>query len=285
MDKFYVISNLNRDPRKEHAKRLADYLIKRGKSCGYCSVNRFYGSDVTELEVLNQIPEDTECAIILGGDGTIIQVAGQLAKKGIPLIGVNLGNLGFLAEIDKDAIYPAIDKILAGDFYLEDRMMLEGAPIIGGKTEEAILSLNDVVLARSSVMRVINYDIFINDRLLTTVNGDGVIVSTPTGSTGYSMSAGGPIVEPDSMVMLITPVSDHKLNSRPIVLSPDDTITIKIASAGRGEEKLVKASFDGGITYDMDINDGVIIKKADVVTKVIKISKESFLDTLARKFT
>jgi len=285
MDRFYIISNSNRDPNEEHAKRLTDYLEKRGKSCGFCSINRFVGENDTEVEILKKIPDDTQCAIILGGDGTIIQVAGFLAKKQIPLIGVNLGHLGFLAEIDKEAIYPAIDKLIADDFYLEDRMMISGTSIISGRQGEETLCLNDVVLTRNGPMRVTNYDIFVNDRLLTTVSGDGVVISTPTGSTGYSMSAGGPIVEPDSMVMLITPVSDHKLNSRPIVLSPDDVITVKIASAGRDGEKLVQASFDGGITLDMDINDGVVIRKADVSTKVIKISKESFLDTLARKFS
>lgn len=285
MDKFYCLSNSQRDPNGEHARRLADYLIKRGKSCEVCSLNRFTGITDTEAKTLECIPEDIECAIVLGGDGTIIQVAGALAKKKIPLIGVNLGRLGFLAEIDKDAIYPAIDKLLDNDFYLEERMMLKGVPMIAGKKGEEILCLNDVVLTRNGAMRVINYDIYVNDRLLTTVIGDGVVVSTPTGSTGYSMSAGGPIVEPDSMVILITPISDHKLNSRPIVLSPDDTITIKIASAGREDEKLVQASFDGGITYDMDINDGVIIERAKELAKVIKISKESFLDTLARKFS
>ena len=285
MDRFYIISNLSRDPKQEHAIRLSDYLIKRGKQCGYCVVDRFTGAIDTQIQALEEIPGDTECAIILGGDGTFIQVAGYLAKKQIPMIGVNLGHLGFLAEIDKEAMYPAIDKLIDNDFYMEERMMITGLPIVSGKKGEELLSLNDVTLTRNGVMRVINYDIFVNDRLLTTVSGDGVIVSTPTGSTGYSMSAGGPIVEPDAMVMLVTPISDHKLNSRPIVLSPNDVVTIKIASAGREEEKLVQASFDGGITLDMDINDGVIIKKADVCTKVIKISKESFLDTLARKFS
>ena len=285
MNNFYVISNINRDPEQEHAKRLADYLEKRGKTCGYCSINRFSGTDNSELKILSGIPEDTECAVILGGDGTIIQVAGELSRRNIPLIGVNLGHLGFLAEIDKDAIYPSIDKLIAGDFYLEKRMMLTGAPIVDGVKHEELLALNDIVLTRSGSIRVINYDIYVNDRHLTTVSGDGIVISTPTGSTGYSMSAGGPIVEPDSHVILITPVSDHKLNSRPIVLSPDDVITIKIASTGNANGKVVSTCFDGGITYGMDINDGVVIKRAQEITRVIKISKESFLDTLARKFS
>lgn len=285
MDKFYVISNIDRDPDGQAAKAANDYLISKGKSCGYGSIARMaLGRDIDDT-ALAKIPDDTQCAIIMGGDGTIIQAASYLAKKQIPIIGVNLGRLGFLAEIDKDSVYPALDRLMADDFFLEERMMLSGVCKIGEDSSNETLAINDIVFTRSRAMRLLNYDIYVNGRLLTTVSGDGVIVSTPTGSTGYSMSAGGPVVEPDSMVILITPISDHKLNSRPIVLSPDDEIVIKVCESSYMEENPAQVSFDGGVIFNMSVGDEVKIRRAKEITRVIKISKESFLNIISRKFS
>ena len=285
MDRFYVISNIDRDPNGQAARAACDYLISKGKSCGYGSIDRMELNETSDAFTLSKVPEDTQCVIIMGGDGTIIQAAVYLAKKQIPIIGVNLGRLGFLAEIDKDSVYPALDRIIQGDYFLEERMMLSGTCISLNRESSETLAINDIVFTRSKAMRLLNYEIFVNGRLLTTVSGDGVIVSTPTGSTGYSMSAGGPIVEPDSMVILITPISDHKLNSRPIVLSPDDEIVIKVAESSFMEENPAQVSFDGGVTFNMSVGDEVKIKRAKEITRVIKISKESFLDIISRKFS
>lgn len=285
MDRFFVISNVNRDPGMEKAQLVVNYLNDNGKVCNSCSLKRFSGVDEIESKVLDEIADDTQCAIVLGGDGTIIQVAGELAQKGIPLIGINLGKLGFLAEIDQDEIFPTLDKLMRDDCSVEDRMMLEGTPVINGTRGKSSLALNDIVITRSGPMRAIDYDIYVNDKHLTTITGDGIVVSTPTGSTGYSMSAGGPIVEPEAMVILITPISAHKLNSRPIVLEPDDIVTVRVKSESYDERKMVQASFDGGITYDMDKDDCVIIKRAQEITRVVRISAETFIDVLSRKLS
>lgn len=285
MNKFYIISNIDRDPGQEKASVIHNYLLAKGKSSDLCSLRRFSIGDEDANAPLNEIGEDVECAIVLGGDGTIIQVASEMAKKKIPVIGINLGRLGFLAEIDFEDVFLMLDKLIEDDFYLENRMMLEGTTVINDEVMPMNLALNDIVITRAGMMRVVDYDIYVNDKLLTTINGDGIVVSTPTGSTGYSMSAGGPIVEPDAMVILLTPISAHNLSSRPVVLSPDDVVKIKVVSDKYEDSAVANVSFDGGQMYEMNKDDFIYINKANVVTKVLKISKESFLDVLSRKLS
>ena len=285
MNRFHVISNTYRDPNQEKANSIAQYLIARGKLCGISSLERAAVPEEYEAKLLSEMTGDVECALVLGGDGTIIQVAGVLAKKNIPLIGINLGNLGYLAEIELDKVYLALDKLINNEYSLQRRMMLEGLPIINGEEGKSSLALNDIVLTRFGSMRAIEYDIFVNDKLLTTIVGDGIVIATPTGSTGYSMSAGGPIVEPETHVILLTPISAHKLNSRPIVLKPDDIVTVKVKSESFDGNKFVQASFDGGLVYELDKDDAVTIRCASQVTSVIRISAETFIDVLSRKLS
>lgn len=285
MDKFYIIANLDKDPQLEMAKRVANYLSNKGCSCEYVGITRRYGDNSSQDEVISNVPEGTQAAIVLGGDGTIIQVASALAKLQLPLIGINLGNLGYLAEVDKDNIEPVLDRLMADDFNIEDRMMLRGVVTIDGKEVNTSRALNEIVIARTGALRVIKYEIYVNDRLLSTYYADGIIVSTPTGSTGYNMSAGGPIVEPDARVILITPISAHTLNSRSIVLSPDDHLKIVIAPSRNNSPHHTQICFDGGMWFEVNPGDCVEIEQAQRKTRVIKMSKESFLDTLARKIS
>lgn len=285
MDKFYIIANLDKDPKLEVAKSVANYLSKKGCSCEYVGITRRYGDNSAQDEAISNVPEGTQAAIVLGGDGTIIQVASTLAKLELPLIGINLGNLGYLAEVDKDNIEPVLDRLIADDFHIEDRMMLRGKVTIAGKEVNTSRALNEVVISRVGALRVINYEIYVNDKLLSTYAADGIIVSTPTGSTGYNMSAGGPIVEPDARVILITPIAAHTLNSRSIVLSPDDRLKIAIAPSRNNSPQKTQVCFDGGAWFEANPGDFVEIEQAQRKTRVIKMSKESFLDTLARKIS
>lgn len=285
MKNFFVISNIDRDPGQKKAMEICTYIKEQGGECGVLSMKRIGSGCEDVSEELSQIPENVECAIVLGGDGTIIQAAPEMARRNIPVIGINLGRLGFLAEIEYDDMIMALDKLIRDDYFLESRMMLEGTANVGGREVSGNMALNDIVITRTGAMRVVDYDVYVNDKLLTTINGDGVVISTPTGSTGYSMSAGGPIVEPGAMVILLTPISAHNLSSRPVVLSPDDEIKIQVVSSRYDDASFVRASFDGGKSFDMDKNDYIKISKAMVETKVLKISKESFLDVLSRKLS
>ena len=283
MKNFYIISNSYRDPDCEKAKEIADYIIKKGCKCEYSTIERSSKIGDSDFLKVENISEEVDCCLVLGGDGTIIQVAGELAKKNIPILGINLGNIGFLAEIGRDNISAAIDRLLADDFYIEERMMLEGCTLVDDVTGVKNLALNDVVVTRAGTLRVIDYDIYVNDTLLTTISGDGVVISTPTGSTGYSMSAGGPIVEPGTPVILLTPVSAHKLNSRCVVLSPNDIIKIKVCGRKTDASIKVEAYFDAGVKYDMSVGDQLVVSCARQTTKVIKLNRESFVEALSRK--
>lgn len=285
MDKFYIISNIDRDPEQERAGIIHNYLLAKGKTSDICSLKRKATGDEDVNEPLYAIGDDVECAIVLGGDGTIIQAAQVLAKKSIPLFGINIGRIGFLAEIDYDNVFDAIDRLIADDFYLENRMMIEGTTVINDDAMPKSMALNDIVITRAGARRVVEFEVYVNDKLLTTIKGDGVVISTPTGSTGYSMSAGGPIVEPDAKVILLTPVSAHTLNSRPVVLSPDDVIKVKVARNNYEGSSVATVIFDGGVSYELNRDDYIYINKAMVATKVLKMSKESFLEVLSRKLS
>ena len=285
MRKFHIISNIDKDPGLEFAKSTADFLTARGCSATVGGVTRRYGDNSAIGEIEKELPSDVEAVIVLGGDGTIIQVASPLAKLEIPILGINLGNLGYLAEVDRDNAEPALARLVEDDFDLEERMMLHGSVHAKGEKLETQRALNEVVISRVGALRINRYEIYVNDKLLNTYEADGIIVSTPTGSTGYSMSAGGPIVEPDARVILVTPVAAHTLNSRSIVLSPDDKLKIAIAKSRNSSPQDTQVCFDGGVAYKVEAGDYVEIKRAQRITRVIKMSKESFLDTLARKIS
>lgn len=281
MKRFFVISNTDKDVDLKKAGEIRNYLESKGAMCEVAGITR----DMDAKQLCDKLPVNTECALVLGGDGTFIQAADPLAGTGISILGVNLGKLGYLAEIDKDSIIPTLDRLLADEYSIESRMMLEGYACLDGEMYDKHLALNDIAIARVGAIRVVTYAVYVNGKLLFSFDADGVIVSTPTGSTGYSMSAGGPIVEPDAEVILVTPVAAHTLNSRSIVLSPCDRLKIEVVSKnyGGGQESLV--SFDGGKGLLMKSGDYVEISRANEITHVIKISKESFLDTLARKIS
>lgn len=285
MKKFFVIANMNKDEGLKMASSVTEYLRSKGCQAEKAGISRVYGDSSSQDDIVKSVPDDTEAVIALGGDGTIIQIAAALAKKKIPLLGINLGTLGYLAEVDKDNIEPTLDRLIADDYEIEERMMLKGSVVKDGEDIGTYRALNEVVIMRTGAVRVIRYDIYVNDRLLNSYDADGIIVSTPTGSTGYNMSAGGPIVEPDAKVILMTPVSAHTLNSRSIVLSPDDKLKIAIAQSRVETPQGTQVCFDGGKCFDVSPGDYVEIERANRITRVIKMSKESFLDTLSRKMS
>lgn len=282
MNKFCVITNREKDTNLEITAKIVDYMSKNQKSCilleGQNPVNcqnRF-----TDAKA---IPEDTECAIVLGGDGTIIQAANDLAGKGIPILGINLGTLGFLAEIEKHNISEALDSLYTDQYSLENRMMLRGCIYSDGREVHSGIVLNDIVITRSGFSRIISVSIYVNDELVDRYRGDGVIISTPTGSTGYNLSSGGPVVKPDSRVMIITPICPHTLNSRSIVVSSEDSVKIKIDESKKTQEEEAIATFDGRMAILLQAEDIIEISKAEEETKLVKINHTSFFDILRTK--
>ena len=209
----------------------------------------------------------------------MLQAARSAAYLDIPLIGVNLGTLGYLAEVEKNSVDEALEHNLSGEYDTEDRMMLYGQ-----SGEKHDFALNDIVITRKSVIQTINFDIYINDLFLCNYHADGIVISTPTGSTGYNMSAGGPIVEPSANMILITPICPHTLNSRSMVLSDKTKVDVVIKEGRDGANQEVVAYFDGSGRIDLGTGEKISIEKSDIKTKIIKLSRESFLAVLGKKF-
>ena len=274
MKNFLVVSNMEKDPKGEVSQMIQEYLEDRG--CGVTLESVTHGN--IHKEELKKAADGAGCVLVLGGDGTLIQVAGALSAKDIPLLGINLGTLGYLAEIERDQIIPTLDRLIKDDYEIEERMMLSTSA--GGDRRDA---LNDIIITRYGDPRVVRYVIYVNGRCLSTYDADGIIISTPTGSTGYNLSAGGPIVEPNAKLILITPICPHTLNTRAIVLSSDDRISIEVCKSKYMREHEACVSCDGVSSIRLSAGESVDIRKADGVTKIIKMSREGFLDVLSRK--
>lgn len=275
MKNFLVVSNKEKDQGNRVADSIKEYL--EGRGC-VCTCEQVTHDNVSSQKLERAADKGAECVLVLGGDGTLIQVAGALAGRDTPLLGINLGTLGYLAEVERDHIIPTLERLINDEYDIEERMML-CADTKG--TEQA--ALNDIVITRLGDLRVVRYKLYVNAKCLATYDADGIIVSTPTGSTGYNMSAGGPIVEPCASIILVTPICPHTLNTRSVVLSADDEIRIEICESKYKHEHEAFVSCDGALPINLAAGDFVDIRKAKGVTKIIKISKEGFLDILSRK--
>ena len=207
-----------------------------------------------------------------------------MVSRQIPLLGINLGTLGYLAEIDRDSIEPALNHLIADAYTIERRMMLSGKVYHRGKMVAEDVALNDIVIGREGPLRVIRFNNYVNGEFLNSYTADGIIISTATGSTGYSLSAGGPIVSPETNIMIMTPVAPHTLNTRSIIFPAEDEITVEVTEGAQknGEGKAV-ASFDGDTNISMNVGDRIVIKRSVSDTKIIKISNISFLEVLRTK--
>ena len=230
------------------------------------------------------IPEDTQCILVLGGDGTLLQAARDVVHREIPMLGINLGTLGFLAEIDKTSIYTALDKLFEDDYEIEERMMLTGTVWRGDKITGQDVALNDIVISRvGPPLRVIGFNNYVNDGYLNSYNADGIIIATPTGSTGYSLSCGGPIISPNAAMTVMTPIAPHTLNTRSIIFPEDDVITVELGEGRRQIQENGLASFDGDVEVPMSTGDRIVIKKASVSVKILKLNHLSFVEVLRQK--
>ncbi|MBD5545302.1 MAG: NAD(+)/NADH kinase [Lachnospiraceae bacterium] len=285
MDHFFVLTNQPKDKELKITNYICDYMRGRGKQCDYM----VFAPEKERLGNNNRnplnLPPDLECILVLGGDGTLLQAAMDTLYLDIPLLGINLGNLGFLAEVEQSHINGALDRLILGEWQQEERMMLSGTLRKAGKEPEKYHALNDIVLTREGSLRIVTYDIFVNGQFLNSYHADGVIVSTPTGSTGYNMSAGGPIVEPKAKLILITPICPHTLNTRSIVLSPEDEIEVRIGAGKNDEVQKTEVNFDGSFRETLKTEDSIVISQSGKVTRLIRLSRESFLEVLHKKIS
>lgn len=273
MKHFYLIVNPCKEGTKEMAREIAGYLMKRGATCAEAPRSE---------EKKDTLPADTQCIITLGGDGTLIRAARNLVSYGLPLLGINMGTLGYLTQIAHgEALAPILDALLEDNFHLERRMMLEGEVISDdGRSAFGGLALNEIVLTRKSGLQPIHFQLYVNGKYLNEYTADGIIVATPTGSTAYNLSAGGPIVTPGAELMVLTPICSHALNNRSIVLTGQDMVEIRPLD---GEDRRQAVAFDGEQTVNLDSTKRLQIRKSRYDTTMIQLKDISFLDHLRNK--
>lgn len=276
MKQFYLITNAGKDPDQIYTKRIAEYIRSHGGNAVCVDGEKPVSEQVTASQ--------PDCVLVLGGDGTLLRAARNMMDKDIPLLGINLGTLGYLAEVESSNLESALDQLLQDDFTREERMMLVGRVEKQGVSEENY-ALNDIVISRCGTLQILTFQIYVNGQFLNSYSADGIIVATPTGSTGYNMSAGGPIVEPCARLLLLTPICPHTLNTRSIILAPEDEIRIEIPQGRDGQMQTVEANFDGSHKITLQTGDHIVIRKAVKTTGILKLNTESFLAVLHKKMS
>lgn len=282
MKKFCIIANRDKDEDLAITRKMLEFLEANGKEV-YMTEESLLEGSYTDA---SGIPEDVECAIVLGGDGTILQAAHDLIKRDIPILGVNLGTLGFLAEIEVQTMEQAFSDVFLDKYNMESRMMIE-ATVVKEDQKAGCLKMsavNDVVITRSGFSRIIGVSIVINGEAVQNYRGDGVIISTPTGSTGYNLSAGGPIVTPKAELIVITPICPHSLNARSIIVTSEDTVEIQIRESKKTQEEEAIVTVDGSLSMKLQANDRILIQKAKETVKLIRMEDHSFFHLLRTKF-
>lgn len=276
--KIGFVTNIEKDPTLQETKKMVDFVLTKGCEV-YVSENF---SDVHPDIIATSSSEmykSVDFVVVIGGDGTILRVARSAAIFDTPILGINFGTLGYLADVEKINAIDAIEKVLNGDFTIENRMMLEPYVERGCVSHEINLALNEVCITNSVCSRMIKLSVEVNGEYFDTFRADGIIVSTPTGSTAYNLSAGGPILSPHTELMTITHICPHTLYARPFVIDGNDVVRIRVQSNYNN----VQMSCDGQSTVQMKNDDVIIVKKSRYVTRIIKTTNMNFYDILRRK--
>lgn len=214
-------------------------------------------------------------ALAMGGDGTMLSTARLAAPQGIPILGCNLGGFGFLTELAESDLMAALPQVLAGNYRVRDRMMLQADVLHDGERQRGFLGLNDIVITRAATSRLLRLEIMVGAEEIGVFSADGVIVSTPTGSTAYSLSAGGPVVSPEVEALVVTPICAHTLSARPMVLPSNEQVSVLATSRQRGQQVLVMT--DGQEACALENGDLVRVRKAPVAAHIVQVSGPSFL--------
>lgn len=231
---------------------------------------------VTKFELYSK----SNFIIVLGGDGTLLDTGRKAAKYGTPLLGINMGTMGFLASADGNDANETIDKVLKEEFKLEKRLMLESEIVSGSDMPKVYTAVNDVCITRGVFTKITNYGIYVNDEYVATFRADGIIISTPTGSTAYNLSAGGPVLKPDISCIVITPICAHSLHSRSIVVSADDVIRVEASFGSNGD---IIMSMDGQTSVILNNGDSIRIRRSAHTVNIIKTNNIGFYDILRKK--
>jgi len=227
----------------------------------------------------NDIPERVDLIIVLGGDGTLISVARHVGSRLKPILAVNLGSLGFLTEITRDETFATLERVFRGDYSISSRMMLDVVVIRDSQIIASYSVLNDAVINKGAIARIIDMEAFVDGNYLTTFKADGLIVATPTGSTGYNLAAGGPIIDPEVNSLVIAPICPHTLTNRPLIVSGDAVIRVKVIF----DDQHVYLTADGQVGMQLQVGDMVELRQSHTRTLLIKSPSKDYFEVLRTK--
>lgn len=276
--KVGIIANIAKEKSSEYTASLREWMIGRGLEVyleeGIAA--KIGGLPGVERRKLWSI---VDLIVVFGGDGTILRTARLVRDRDVPIVGINLGVFGYLTEVNLDEMYSAMEVILAGEFQVEKRMMLDVEISRGEETFLEGSVLNDVVINRGNLSRIVELETTVDDRYMTTFKADGLIISTPTGSTAYSLSAGGPIVFPELYSIIINPICPHTLTNRPIILPESAEIKVTL----RTMEKGANVTLDGQVSFTVKSGDTVTIRKSRHVTTLVSSPHRGYLEILRTK--
>lgn len=277
MKKIGIICKVGRPEPAEILKELLPWLRKKDYEAYV---------DSETASVLNmggyprsEIPSMVDVIIVLGGDGTMLSVCRLVKDRGVPILGVNIGGLGFITEVQVDKLYETLEKIFSGECYIEERLMLKAHVLRQGERIAEYSVLNDVVVNKGALARIIDLETYVNRTYVTTFRSDGLIISTPTGSTAYSLSAGGPILHPTLDCIVLTPICSFTLTNRPIVL-PDDVLIEVIL---RTQVERVYVTLDGQVGFSLRENDIVEVVRSPFKTKLLIPKERDYFQILREK--
>ena len=281
MKKIGIVVNPRKSGAAELVPKIKTWLEKRE-----CQVFETYS------QAAENVLEDADLVICLGGDGTLLAVAGHMKQKSIPVLGVNLGALGFLTEVKQDEIFEELSVFLSGHSVIEERLMLScTVQSAKAKCERRLLALNDIVISREGLSRILRLEVRVSGEKMTGFAGDGMIVATPTGSTAYSLSAGGAVVHPKLEAILLTPICPHASALRPMVVSADEKISVRLQNGpkdvtGDTSRDAARAllTADGQENMEIDDSFSMEITRANTVLKLVKSSKRGYFATLRENF-
>ncbi|MCB2185613.1 MAG: NAD(+)/NADH kinase [Deltaproteobacteria bacterium] len=274
---FYKVHNPDA---RDLATCLQDWLTPRGIRVH--SVQAGHGDPQTPAPAPAALPERADLVVVLGGDGTMLGAARTLMQAGLqdaPVLGVNLGGLGFLTALSPEEIMPALEKVLAGDYQASPRLTLEAAVIRDGRAITHLSALNDLVINKAALASIVEIEVEVQSRLVTTMRADGLIIATPTGSTAYNLSAGGPICHPELDCILVTPICSFTLSNRPLLLSPDMALAVSLGEKAR--DTLLTA--DGQVGFTLAPLDRVEVRRSPRTIRLIHSPFKDYFEILRTK--
>ena len=283
MDKFLIVTNQDKDKDLSVTKEIQRYILERGRECQLAEPLVGTNPVETGYTDLTKLQEDIDCVIVLGGDGTFIQTVRDFAGLDIPMVGVNMGTVGFLTTIELDDLYSGLDALIDGDYTIQNRMLLRGAVYRDGRRLQKSIAFNDVIVTRSGFSRIVELKIYVNDQLVDIYAADGVIISTPSGSTGYNLSAGGPVVFPGTEMMIVTPICPHSLSARSVVVPAQAKIKVEVGRRRKTQKEEALVTYDGDTVWELESSDVVEIVQASKKVPVVNIRQKSFCDILRTK--